>query len=210
MGFLDHEGGAEFPYHIEEVFDALMEAAKNLGMKVDQADKASGHILLKEGVSLMSWGENIPISLSRVTPARTRVSMVSTPKTGLLFGGAFDLGKNRRNIEGILAELAKVLRQLPPAQDSGSLADLAALADLRDRGVVSEEELQARKRAVLDGVKPREIKPLPEPSRRPGSAFLGALFDLSEKRKRGEIDDEQFAAAKAHLIAERGKNLSAT
>jgi hypothetical protein len=45
-----------------------------------------------------------------VTPARTRVSMVSTPNTGLLFGEAFDLGNNRRNIEGILAELAKVLR----------------------------------------------------------------------------------------------------
>ena len=34
------------------------------GLKVDKADKLSGHILVKTGVSLMSWGGKIPMSLA--------------------------------------------------------------------------------------------------------------------------------------------------
>jgi len=112
MAFLDHEGGAEFPFVKEDVFEALIEAIKKIkGMKVDKVDKLSGRILAKAGVSLTSWGENIPIYIIEISPGITRVSVTSTPKTGVLFGGAFDLGKNRKNIDKIFDKTSTILNQ---------------------------------------------------------------------------------------------------
>ncbi len=115
MAFLDHEGGAEFPYGKDDVFDALVKAITGIkGMKVEKKDRIGCRILAKAGVSLMSWDENIPIYLLEVSPGVTRVSVTSTPKTGVLFGGAFDLGKNRKNIEKILDKTSEILSRKPP------------------------------------------------------------------------------------------------
>ena len=122
MGFLDHDGGAEFPYHKDDVFQALLKAIPTIsGMRIDKSDNLSGHILAKAGVSLMSWGENIPISVIETAPGRSRVSVTSTPKTGLLFGGAFDLGKNRRNIENILEATSRILGRQTPVTTAASI-----------------------------------------------------------------------------------------
>jgi len=64
---------------------------------------------VKASVSLMSWGENIPIQLSQISENLTKVKITSTPKTGVMFGGAFDLGKNRKNIEQILSATSRIL-----------------------------------------------------------------------------------------------------
>lgn len=56
------------------------------------------------------------MSLIETAPGRTRVEITSTPKTGLLFGGAFDLGKNRSNIE-------KILFAAPQALGSSAVPD---------------------------------------------------------------------------------------
>jgi hypothetical protein len=158
MAFLDHEGGAEFPYSREDVLDALIKAIPTIsGLKVQSADKLTGRVLVKAGVSLMSWGENIPISVLEMAPGRTRVSITSTPKTGALFGGAFDLGKNRKNIEQILDSLSRILSRNPPAQQSAVGADgtdslitqLERLGNLKAQGVLTEEEFQAQKAKLL-------------------------------------------------------------
>jgi ribosomal protein L40E len=121
MAFLDHEGGAEFPFDKDDVYTTLIEAIKSIkGMRVDKADNLSGRILAKAGVSLMSWGENIPIYVMEVSPGITRVSVTSTPKTGVLFGGAFDLGKNRRNIEKIFDKTSTILNQKYSGSDRTS------------------------------------------------------------------------------------------
>lgn len=110
MGFLDHQGESEFPFAKETVFNAMLKAIPTVkGMKVDNADKLQGRIVVKAGVSLMSWGENIPILLSEVAENRTQVKITSSPKTGVMFGGAFDLGKNRKNIEQILSATSRIL-----------------------------------------------------------------------------------------------------
>ena len=211
MGFLDRKSEAEFPYHFDDVFDAIVEALKHIGgMVVDKVDRTAGCIAVKTGINLWTVGENIPITLSRVSPACTRVSIISSPKAGPLFGGALDMGHNRRNIESILTKTSAILSQMPPAQDPGSMADLAALADLRDRGEVSEETFQAKKRAILSGIAPSGIKPLADPSRRPVDPFLAALDELAGKRRGGEITQEEFVAAKTRLIAGRGRSAPAT
>jgi hypothetical protein len=65
--------------------------------------------MVKAGVSLYSWGENIPIQLSEIAENRTKVQITSSPKTGIMFGGAFDMGKNRQNIENILSSTSRIL-----------------------------------------------------------------------------------------------------
>lgn len=110
MGFLDHQGESEFPFNKETVFNAMVKAIPTVkGMKIDNADKLQSRIVVKAGVSLMSWGENIPIQLTEISENLTKVKITSTPKTGVMFGGAFDLGKNRKNIEQILSATSRIL-----------------------------------------------------------------------------------------------------
>ena len=93
------------------MFDALLRAIPKVGMRIDRHDRASGLITAKAGASMKSWGEIIPISVVASGPEITRVSITSTPKTGVLFGGAFDFGKNRGNIEKILFATAQALEE---------------------------------------------------------------------------------------------------
>lgn len=91
-----------------------MAASKNIdGFELDSADEMSGHVTFKAGVSWSSWGENIPIQLISVSPVRTKVEIISTPKIGILFGGANDFGKNRRNIEKIISAISAQLAGKP-------------------------------------------------------------------------------------------------
>lgn len=112
MAFLDHNGESEFPINKNDVFDAMCKAIPTIkGMKVESADKLQGRILVKAGVSLYSWGENIPIQLLENGDNKTKVQITSSPKTGIMFGGAFDMGKNRKNIENILSATSNILQQ---------------------------------------------------------------------------------------------------
>ena len=114
MSIVDHDGSAEFPCPKEHVFEAILQAVSGLpGMKVDSAERLSGRIVVKAGISAMSWGENIPISVTESGPGKTRVAITSTPKTGVLFGGLFDFGKNRGNLEKIFSATAEVLTGRP-------------------------------------------------------------------------------------------------
>lgn len=103
MALLDHNGESEFPFSKDHVFTAICIAIPQIkGMKVDTADKLMGRIMVKAGITLFSWGENIPIQLIEVNEKMTKIKITSSPKTGIMMGGAFDMGKNRQNIEDIL------------------------------------------------------------------------------------------------------------
>lgn len=110
MAFLDHNGESEFPMSKDKVFEAMKKAIPTInGLKIENADKLQGRFVVKAGVSLYSWGENIPIQLSEISETRTKVQITSSPKTGIMFGGAFDMGKNRKNIENILSSTSRIL-----------------------------------------------------------------------------------------------------
>lgn len=119
MALLDHNGESEFPISKDKVFDAMCRAIPTIkGMKIDNADKLQGRIMVKAGVTLWSWGENIPIQLSELSENKTRVQITSSPKTGILLGGAFDMGKNRKNIENILSTTSRILSSQQNQQTS--------------------------------------------------------------------------------------------
>jgi hypothetical protein len=159
MALLDHQGGADFPYARDDVFDALLKAIPFAGLKVDKHDRAAGFISAKAGVSLRSWGENIPITLTEASPGFTRVAITSTPKTGLLGGGAFDLGKNRSNIEKILLRTSETLQQpakpISADRDMGETdpaARIAKLQALLDTGAIDQSDFDKRKQEILSEI----------------------------------------------------------
>jgi len=143
MALLGHEGGVEFPYPRDDVFDALLEAIPTVsGMKVRTADKLSGTVSARARVSLASWGENITMSVVAISSMLTRIDIVSRPKTGLFLGGAFDLGKNVRNVDRVLEAVALVLDRDAGArhvslwaEDSTAAERIEKLKELGDKGL---------------------------------------------------------------------------
>ena len=126
-------------------------------MKIDSSDKMTGRIVVKAGVSLWSWGENIPIQLYSINETNTRVKITSSPKTGIMFGGAFDMGKNRKNIESILFATSKILESYEPevtafnTLKAKSVADeILGLKELLDQGALTHEEFERLKLKLLE------------------------------------------------------------
>ena len=158
MAFLDHNGESEFPFKRDIVFDAVCKAVPNIdGMKIDNSDKLSGRIMVKAGVTLWSWGENIPIQLTSISETKTKVQITSAPKTGAMFGGAFDMGKNRKNIERILSETSKILSTFQPEIQQEKIKNEISIADeiqklkiLFDDGILTEDEFKQQKSKLLN------------------------------------------------------------
>ena len=156
MSIVDHHGEVEYPFSQKTVFRAIMEAAPNInGLSLDSADEISGRMTFKAGVSLASWGENIPVQLIKVAPTRTQVKIMSTPKTGVMFGGVMDFGKNQQNIDKIINAVSAVLANYPPEVEPEKKVDVAEqltkLKQLTDQGILTEEEFSEQKKKILDG-----------------------------------------------------------
>lgn len=157
MAILDHNGESEFPFKKDLVFDTICESISKIdGMKIDNADKLSGRIMVKAGVTLWSWGENIPIQLTELSATKTKVQITSSPKTGVMFGGAFNMGKNRKNIERILSETSKTLSSLTPEENIETTTNNLSIADeiqklkkLFDDGILTEAEFNSQKTKLL-------------------------------------------------------------
>lgn len=139
MSIVDHHGEVEYPFSRKTVFKAIMEAAPNIsGLSLDSADEISGRVTFNAGVSLASWGENIPVQLIKVSPTRTQMKIMSSPKTGVMFGGAMDFGKNQQNINKIINAVSAVLATYPTENEIPSNVDMAdqlvKLKQLLDQG----------------------------------------------------------------------------
>lgn len=173
MSIVDHHGEVEYPFSIKTVFKAIIEAAPNIdGLSLDSADEMSGYLTFKAGISLASWGENIPIQLVKMSEVRTKMQILSTPKTGVMFGGAMDFGKNRQNIDKIIKAVSAVLASKPIENDINSAQNISSVADellklkkLSDDGILSSSEFEEEKQRILQtrsSVQSQETSKQPE------------------------------------------------
>jgi predicted RNA-binding Zn-ribbon protein involved in translation (DUF1610 family) len=163
------------------VFSALLRAIENLeGMSIHSSDPLSGRVIAKAGMSLMSWGENIPITLTEPAPNRTLVRISSAPKTGISSGGFIDgdgffasgdmtFGKNRKNVDRIFAalssELSNVRAPAEPAKKKcpfcAELIQQEAIkcrfcgSDLREHPSTAEEPTESKQEADSISVEPQ-------------------------------------------------------
>jgi len=119
-------GGQRFPYTYSQVFEGLLRTLPNNGFKIKSHDKDVGRIECSSGMSLLSWGENVAISVEEIDPYSTRVAIGS----GLKLQGTRQAiitgeGKNAKNISLIVSALSAYLKTqkkpekaIPPAQPS--------------------------------------------------------------------------------------------
>lgn len=154
MSLVDHSQSFQVPFSEKDTFSALKTAVGKLqGFSVDKIDDTLKIVSLKAGVSMFSWGENVTVSVERKQPGETTVTVLSTPKTGLMFGGAMDMGKNRKNISAISEALSAELKNYTPEEkkeEVNSVADeIQKLAELQKQGILSEEEFSQKKKQLL-------------------------------------------------------------
>lgn len=158
MSIVDHNQSFQVPYSCKDTYTALQEAIAGLsGFRIDRCDDSLMTVYVKAGVSLFSWGENITVSIQEALGGGSVVSILSTPKTGAMLGGAMDMGKNRKNIEAISKALSTELQPYKTVskksavqKQSGSIAEeIGKLAELRDKGILTDEEFNKKKKELL-------------------------------------------------------------
>lgn len=115
MSLVDHASSFQVDFPVDVVFNAAVRASRRLSkhnrFHLDFIDDILRKIDLGAGVSLSSCGENINLIFKEFAPVKTKIEILSTPKTGVMFGGAFDcFGKNRKNIDEIMNEISLELR----------------------------------------------------------------------------------------------------
>lgn len=147
------------PYPPDVAYAALRAAALQLQREKNYSLKASDDItrrvVMKTGISLMSWGENITISIIAEPNGTSSISISSGTKTGT----PLDFGKNNKNINEIMDAFSKQLKnykhkQITPKDSSGnaqvSIAEeLEKLASLKEKGILSQQEFDAQKKKLL-------------------------------------------------------------
>jgi len=89
----------------DRVFQAALNAAAKVRMKVKEADPEAGRLLLRSGMSMTSWGENLVLHLTE-TDGRTTVSLDSKL---LVSTNIFAKGKHQRNFDRLLGAIAEDL-----------------------------------------------------------------------------------------------------
>jgi hypothetical protein len=156
MSIVDHTQDTVVPYAPDDVFRAAKDALGNRSeFKVESADEVTRMIQLKAGISLMSWGENITATIS-LNPGGSAISVLSTPKTGVLGGGMLDGGKNRRNINSVLSAISselpkykKFVASAPTDANSDTDLQLRKMKSLLDDGIISQDEFDTKKKQLL-------------------------------------------------------------
>ena len=156
MGIVDHESKIRVAYSQADVYSALKICISNIeGFSIDHTDDRLTTIHIKTNVSLFSWGENISVSVSSSQDGSSKITVLSTPKTGMMFGGAMDMGKNRKNINLVMDALSEQLKSYTPIDNEKKpqidLADqIRKLADLKDSGILTESEFEQKKKQLLN------------------------------------------------------------
>jgi len=92
-----------FPGSYDSVFGAVCDAARAEGMTVLSAVPATGHITLSTSMTLMTWGENLGVTL-RPNGSGVEVTVGSSLKFGLV-----DWGRNGENINKMFFRIGALL-----------------------------------------------------------------------------------------------------
>ena len=109
MGTMTTQESAEFAASKQEVFDAVVRAIPTVQkMRIAATDPEKGQIKAKGGITWRSWGEDLTVVVEEVGPERTRVTVSSMLKFGLV-----DWGKNKRNVDDVLYQISQALASSP-------------------------------------------------------------------------------------------------
>lgn len=121
------ERGLGFDVDVARLFQAFIDAIAAAGMSVTVADARTGLIQGSSSIGLASWGENIQVVVGAAGPGRSRATVTSSLRFGLV-----DWGKNRRNVDVIEGAVRAALAgHRPTAQPPGWYPDAGSTGLLR-------------------------------------------------------------------------------
>jgi hypothetical protein len=104
-------GGQRFPYSYDQVFSGLLRILPDNGFKVRSHDEDVGRIECSSGMSLLSWGENISMSVEEIDPYSTRLNINSGLKVqGTRQAIITGEGRNAKNVSLIISALSNYLK----------------------------------------------------------------------------------------------------
>ncbi len=139
--------------NVEETYAALKIAVEKLRYTVASADDEAHSLTIKTRVSAFSWGEVITAAVSQGENGGSLVELFSEPK---LKTNVVDMGRAKRELsaiaDAVVAELSGDANKPQAAQSSAtaSVADeIRQLAQLKDEGLITEEEFAAKKKQLL-------------------------------------------------------------
>ncbi|WP_295761579.1 SHOCT domain-containing protein [uncultured Oscillibacter sp.] len=152
MGFNATTSGKQIvEYSPDDTFAALMAAlGRSDRFSIKDSTSATRTIQVKTGVSWKSWGENLLITVSPTPDGLSEISIGSSSKYGLV-----DWGKNQDNFNDIMRLLSVEIEQYEKVSSSHKEvtmdipSQIKTLADLKDSGVLTEEEFQKKKSELL-------------------------------------------------------------
>lgn len=141
-----HASSASFSNSFESVWKATQEAIGAVANLVE-SNPVTGHLKATVGLSWLSWGEVIDVAVSPRTPP-ILVSVASRSSYPLTL---VDWGKNERNVNAVLLGLQSVLSRSTVGQSERykSYERLERLSELREKGVISEQDFEKQKRSLL-------------------------------------------------------------
>ena len=155
MNMYDLQLTNRFRYSPADTFRALLTAIPTLkGYVIDQVEEGVMSVYLSRSLSAMSMGEKLRISVSPTYEGMSEVNIISTPKRrSQLFDPTATM---KMHMDAILVALSKELEQYSPLgteenspQKSDVYDQIKKLADLRESGIVTDEEFSAKKRQLL-------------------------------------------------------------
>ena len=94
-------------YSLEKVFDAILKGAESLpGFRVKSSNRVTHSVSIHVGMSLLSWGEEMTVSLKEVAAEKTEIVFTSGSKIGTEFVANT---KNLKNIDNLMNAMSKNL-----------------------------------------------------------------------------------------------------
>ncbi len=152
MAFNTSSSGKQIvEYSPNDTYKALVSALnKDFHFTVKDTNSISRTILVKAGISWKSWGENLFITVSPVTNGIAEISITSTSEYGWI-----DWGKNQENINNVLKILSYELTSYKKVKPGNTVsaedipAQIKKLSDLKDAGILTDEEFQKKKEQLL-------------------------------------------------------------
>jgi hypothetical protein len=108
MGFSNQTTQQQFPFSAEEVFSALDEAVKQSDMTIQESDSILKRATISAGVSLLSWGETVSISVHNQSEDSCVVVLDSSLKFSANLAGSH---KHQKNFDKILYSLSRILNK---------------------------------------------------------------------------------------------------
>ncbi|RWS52664.1 hypothetical protein [Enterobacter cloacae] len=108
MGFSNQTTQQQFPYSADSVFAALGKAVEVSNMTIKEIDFTLKRATVNVGMSLLSWGETISVSVRSLDKETCVVSLDSALKFSANLAGSH---KHQKNFDKLLYSLSNILSE---------------------------------------------------------------------------------------------------